>query len=997
MKKIILLIIGMLSCIGISFCQPNILIEAPLNNQTTTQVRAPNGTSAHGFQRACALVLQSELVNIPVGTTLTTFGFTLTAGTSVVPVSGSFTVYLQNTNDLTYSKGTVFATAITGMTTVYNGLMTIPLSAGATSINLTLTTPFTYTGGGLYVAYDWISGGPYSPTPATYLSESTALNPGCASGASAVSSPTALATSVFRPSFLFGAVNTNSNDIQVLGVEVPGRVANSFNTPHAIKAVVKNASNVTQNSIAVNLNVAGANLFSNVQTIPSLSAGGTTTVTFAPFNPLIPGANNVSVSVASDQNNSNNLQVYSQSVTCSEMAQNPAVANYTSNSVGFGTGSGIISWNYLNPVTSTLTGLRGAVSTNTDAVGNQSWGVLLNAAGAIIATTNTITISSPMLGNFQAFNFTAPQNLAPGTQYFLGFAQPANPVAYYPMGTKASSYLPPNLYATCALAGGAMTPLAQNFGYFGIEAIFASTVNVAVSSSTIVCGNQAIITASSTTNYSWSTGATSSSISVSPTLTTSYTVIATNTLGCSSTKVSTVTVNPLSLTVTSTQSFVPCGTSVTLAALGSGNFLWNTGSTNSSIVITPTSNLTYSVSLSNTLGCVTSSFVPIVVNPLQVIPASSSPSVCAGNSLTISATGATSYFWITPTGSLTGQSFVANPATNSTYTVVGTNTAGCSSLSLINITVNSFTNLSVSSTSVVACLGDLINIIASGAATYTWSSLAGIFNTPAISTTLAASSPITVSGTDLLGCVATKTINAIVNSVNLSVSTNTAICSGSSAQLTASGANSYTWSGTVLQQSITVSPTLTTTYSVAGTSTNGCVGNGLVTVTVNPTPTITAVANRTLMCKNELNILTATGANTYSWLAGGTGPTIAINPTVTGTVAYSVTGTDNNGCSKNSSITIKINTCTGLESIKPTVSNLKIYPNPTEGQVTIAVEDLRPNMNFQIYNLFGELVFEQYNLMTENTVNIEKLGKGVYMIYLFDAGNKVASGKIIKQ
>src|SRR5690606_7312813 len=146
-------------------------------------------------------------------------------GTSGTPVSGNFTLYLQNTTDVAYLKGTNFANAITGMTSVFANVMTIPLSAGATSILITLSTPFVYTGGGLYVAYDWASTGPFtSATIATYYAESVVLTPGCASAASSVSSPTTLTTTNFRPSFIFRAPNLNSNDIQVLGVEANGKV-----------------------------------------------------------------------------------------------------------------------------------------------------------------------------------------------------------------------------------------------------------------------------------------------------------------------------------------------------------------------------------------------------------------------------------------------------------------------------------------------------------------------------------------------------------------------------------------------------------------------------------------------------------------------------------------------------------------------------------------------------------------------------------------------------
>jgi hypothetical protein len=104
MKKVLFTLIGVISSITFTFGQATLIVEAPLDNTTSTN-RAPNGTAAHTYLRACALVLQSELTNIPSGTSITSFGFTLSVGVSS-NYSGNFSLYLQNTTDATYQKGT---------------------------------------------------------------------------------------------------------------------------------------------------------------------------------------------------------------------------------------------------------------------------------------------------------------------------------------------------------------------------------------------------------------------------------------------------------------------------------------------------------------------------------------------------------------------------------------------------------------------------------------------------------------------------------------------------------------------------------------------------------------------------------------------------------------------------------------------------------------------------------------------------------------------------
>src|SRR5688572_19467354 len=221
MKKLILAFTLLVFSFGFVYGQSTLFVTAP-NGLSTTQLRVPNGLASCAYMRACVLVLPTELAQIPSTSTLTQFGFTLQSGTGGVAVPGNFTVYLQHTNDLTYQKGTNWAAAISPMTSVYANVMTIPNSSGTNSIVLTLSTPFTYTGGGLYVAYDWASSGPFSTVPATYFSEANAINPGAATASASSSAPTTILTTNIRPDFLFGFANSYSNEVHVLGVEAPG-------------------------------------------------------------------------------------------------------------------------------------------------------------------------------------------------------------------------------------------------------------------------------------------------------------------------------------------------------------------------------------------------------------------------------------------------------------------------------------------------------------------------------------------------------------------------------------------------------------------------------------------------------------------------------------------------------------------------------------------------------------------------------------------------------
>ncbi|HOC40633.1 MAG TPA: hypothetical protein PKK38_04540, partial [Bacteroidales bacterium] len=177
--------------------------------------------------------------------------------------------------------------------------------------------------------------------------------------------------------------------------------------------------------------------------------------------------------------------------------------------------------------------------------------------------------------------------------------------------------------------------------------------------------------------------------------------------------------------------------------------------------------------------------------------------------------------------------------------------------------------LSVSASTNPICNGASTVLTASGANTYSWSHSLGTGNTKTVTPT--STTTYTVTGTLANGCSSTTSISVTVNplpSVTASASP-AAICNGATSVLTASGANTYSWSGGLGSgASKTVTPSATTTYTVTGTSTAGCTGTATVSVTVNPLPSVSASASPAAICNGATSVLTASGANTYSWSGG---------------------------------------------------------------------------------------------------------------------------------
>lgn len=126
----------------------------PTDSSTSGNERAPNANFLFG--RAVYLITAAEAAanGLTSGLSPGTIGWRYAAAPGV-DATGTLIVYLQNTTDTTNTKSTTWDTAVSTMTVVHNSASTtLPNVAGTFDITLTGGSPFTYTGGGLYVAFD---------------------------------------------------------------------------------------------------------------------------------------------------------------------------------------------------------------------------------------------------------------------------------------------------------------------------------------------------------------------------------------------------------------------------------------------------------------------------------------------------------------------------------------------------------------------------------------------------------------------------------------------------------------------------------------------------------------------------------------------------------------------------------------------------------------------------------------------------------------------------
>ncbi len=380
----------------------------------------------------------------------------------------------------------------------------------------------------------------------------------------------------------------------------------------------------------------------------------------------------------------------------------------------------------------------------------------------------------------------------------------------------------------------------------------------------------------------------------------------------------TVSVNPSPTITTSGDVAICTGNSTTISASGGTTYSWSptTGlstSTDASVTANPTSTITYTVT-GTTSGCDNTATLTVSVNPLPTITTSGDVTICSGTSITLSASGGTTYSWspTTDLSSSTGGSVTANPTSTVTYTVTGT-TSGCDNTATLTVSVNPIPTITTSG-DVTICSGTSTTLSASGGTTYSWSPTTDLSSTTSGSVTANPTSTVTytVTGTTS-GCDNTATLTVSVNpSPTITTSGDVAICSGNSTTLIASGGTSYSWSpstglSTSTDASITANPTSTVTYTVTGT-TGGCSSTAMLTVSVNPIPTITTSVDVTI-CSGTSTTLSASGGTTYSWspttdLSSSTGGSVSANPT--STVTYTVIGTTS-GCDNTATLTVSVN------------------------------------------------------------------------------------------
>jgi uncharacterized repeat protein (TIGR01451 family) len=443
--------------------------------------------------------------------------------------------------------------------------------------------------------------------------------------------------------------------------------------------------------------------------------------------------------------------------------------------------------------------------------------------------------------------------------------------------------------ATCSV-GSCVSPVSSqlviNVGTSQTPSILASKENT--------CGGEPVtLTVSNCTGgILWSNGATTLSIAVTPSATSTYTV-ACGTGTCSATAQKVINVGGLGMTPTIMASVnnVCANTPITLTAMNcTGAITWSLTSntavtlgTGSTLSVSPITSVSYTATCATGTSCsgYASIAINVITNSAPPIVTCGAERICAGDSLVFTAHNCSGT--VNWSNGATGNIMIVRPVTNTTYSATCT-VSGCVSPASVPVLIEVITQTPViTASSETICVGGNVTLTASNCTgTLRWNNAettVSINVSPTTATTYSVSCTVE-------GCVGTasKLINIGSGQGPTLTTLSNNVCAGTSVMLTASNCSStLTWNTGATGNTITVTPAVSTIYS-ASCGTSSCSGSSSINITVTPAVVPVITTTNAFICAGQSSTLTASGCTVgLAWSNGATTASITVSPVVTTT------------------------------------------------------------------------------------------------------------------
>ena len=303
---------------------------------------------------------------------------------------------------------------------------------------------------------------------------------------------------------------------------------------------------------------------------------------------------------------------------------------------------------------------------------------------------------------------------------------------------------------------------------------------------------------------------------------------------------------------------------------------------------------------------------------------------------------------------------------------------------------NNSPQLTVTPSSANLCQGSSLTVSVTGANSYTWSNGS---NAAVQTLTALVSNTLTVSGTSTLtGCSASSSLSiGLLPSPVISAFANPGTaCLGSTVTLQAAGALSYQWSNGASGAAVTATVSNLSLFTVIGTGANSCTASATSSVSVNALPILSVLMANDTVCAGQVITLTGQGATTYTWMNNGT-PVVGSAISVTAALGqtYSISGTDNNGCSNTTSVGLVIELCNALN--EQSVLLFKLYPNPAKDFLNL---QMTQDGYMQITDMMGRQVMGKVIHKGEQKIDLSHLSDGLYYLQ-FENGTLSQGRKLL--
>lgn len=544
------------------------------------------------------------------------------------------------------------------------------------------------------------------------------------------------------------------------------------------------------------------------------------------------------------------------------------------------------------------------------------------------------------------------------------------------------------------------------------------TLIASVDDATICNGEATNVSASGAASYTWDNGlGAGTSHSVSPSSTTTYEVIGT-TVGCSNTATVMVNVNPMDDASFAYSSSTLC--------LGGGNetpSINETGTFSSTVGLIFIDNATGEIDMTNSVEATysvtftTSGLCPNMSS--QNITITSTPEAdfsysqleyctSAANQSPVFGMGASAgVFSVDVAGlSINTSTGIINVSTSTPGDYQVTNTIAASGAcpmdaATVNVSVNALPTAVITGGGAY-CDNDatpielMVALSGEGPWNFTYTdgttpeTVTGAASSPATIVVTAAGT-YTVSSVTDANCSSTGAGSAIViinAAPTVGAGSDVEVCEGTQITLNGSGADTYDWDNSVVDDVAFTQAPGVVTYTVVGTDGNGCENSASVTVTVNENPTVTMSA-LAMVCEGGAQValtggMPAGGTYTGTGVSGG-----MFNPATAGIGSHIITYTfvDGEGCSGQAQESIEVDGCAGIDN--NFFTDLAVFPNPTSSVLTVSFFN---NQNIEVgvrmLTADGKTVVSlTASPMTqfEEKLDVSNLANGVYFLHIQSA------------